>query len=237
MNQKRNLFKTLGVLIALLATLLGGAVPANATGDTLSVSGFATMKYSLTSAQKSAIRTYVTANPGASTVSCVGYAGYNYLGEARHKIVALATTRAQKACDYAAARAGATVGTVSYVLSNSRKASIRKVVITFGSSRGRYQYSMSNLDAGSVLHGGPVTGYFYEGDLVASTFADTAWSLDASTPPEYGNMGTVNGGDAAAFNHWCTSADDTGTKYYLGDHLGPAPAGTTITLYAIASTG
>jgi hypothetical protein len=195
------------------------------------------MKYSLTSAQKSAIRSYVTANPGASTVSCVGYAGYNYLGEARHKIVALATTRAQKACDYAAARAGATVGAVTYVLSNSRQASIRKVIITFGSSRGRYQYSMSNLDAGSVLHGGPVTGYFYEGDPVASTFADTAWSLSGSVGPEYGNMGTINGGSAAYFDHWCTAADDSGTKYYLGDTLGAAPAGTTVTLYAIPSTG
>lgn len=87
------------------------------------------------------------------------------------------------------------------------------------------------------MHGGPVTGYFHEGDLVASTFAETSWSLDSNTPPEYGQMGTINGGSAAYFDHWNTAADDTGTSYRIGDRLGPIPAGTTVTLYAIAATG
>jgi hypothetical protein len=237
MVQIRKSFRVISLLIALIVAFFGEAGPANATGNTLAVSGFQTMQSNLTNAQKTAIRNYVTANPGASSVSCVGYAGYNYLGEARHKIIALARTRAQNACNYAAARSGATVGSVTYILTNSRQAAIRKVVITFSSAPGRYQYSMSTLDSGSVLHNGPVTGYFYEGDLVASTFADTAWSLDGGTGPEYGLMGTVSGGSAAYFGHWCTTADDTGTKYFLGDHLGPVPAGTTITLYAIPATG
>ena len=239
MRLKPRVMRAMGVLFALFAILFGSVAPASATGNTLSLPGFATMQSTLTATQKSAIRAYVSSNPGATSVSCVGYAGFNYLGEQRQKIVALARARAQAACNYAAAQSGATVGAVTYILSTSKKANIRKAVLTFTAAvaAGRYVYSMSNLDAGTVMHGGPVTGYFHEGDLVASTFAETSWSLDSNTPPEYGQMGTINGGSAAYFDHWNTAADDTGTSYRIGDRLGPIPAGTTVTLYAIAATG
>ena len=240
---KTKISKVCFALFALVSMLFGAGLPAHATGSptTLSTSGFKTMKSTLTLAQKASIQSFVTANTGIATVSCVGYTGYNYLGVSAKKIKALAKSRAAAACNYAATLAGATVGTVTAKMTRSQKSSIRKVVITFTYNPpivpGRYQYSMSNLDAGSVLHGGPVPGYFYEGDLVASTFAETNYSLDPNTGPEYGQMGTIDSGSGAYFSHWNTSADDTGTSYQLGDHLGPLPAGTTVTLYAIAATG
>ncbi len=237
----KHLSKVFVGLVALAAVLFGLGTPAQATTSpsSLTVSGFVTMKSTLTSAQTRTIRNYVAAHPGSTSVSCVGYTGYNYLGASARTIRALATDRARRACAYAAARTGATVGSLSVRLTSSQSASIRKVVLTFSYavSAGRYQYSMSNLDEGSVLHGGPVTGFFHAGDVVASTFADTAWSLDGNTGPEYGYMGSIDGGSAAYFSHWNTRADDTGTSYQLGDHLGPIPDGTTVTLYAIAATG
>jgi hypothetical protein len=235
--------KVWGALFALVSMLFGTGLPAQAIGSptTLSTAGFKTMKSTLTPAQKVSIQSFVTSNTGIATVSCVGYTGYNYLGVSVKKIAALAKTRATVACNYAASLAGATVGTVTAKVTRSQSSSIRKVVLTFTYNPpivpGRYQYSMSNLDSGSVLHGGPVPGYFYEGDLVASTFAETNYSLDPNTGPEYGQMGTVDGGSGAYFSHWNTAADDSGTSYQLGDHLGPLPAGTTVTLYAIAATG
>jgi hypothetical protein len=204
----------------------------------MTLSGFNAMVSTLTPAQKSTIRTFTTAHTGITTVNCVGYTGYNYLKVQARQIRALAQDRARKTCAYVASVTGATVGTLSVRLMQSQSASIRKVVVSFTySNPGRYEYSMSTLDPGSVMHGGPVTGYFHEGDLVASTFSDTAWSLDGSVGPEYGQMGTVGGGSAAYFGHWNTQPDDTGTSYFLGDHLGHIPDGTTVTLYAIPATG
>lgn len=228
---------TRGILgfFALVALIFSSVSPAQATGSpsSLTVSGFRTMSSTLTNSQKLAINAFVTANSGITAVSCTGYTGYNYLGETRSKIRALAQDRARKACNYAATQAGATVGTLSIKLTSSQNASARKVVIrfTYGVTAGRYQFSMSNLDSGSVLHGGAVTAYYVEGDLVASTFADGT-SLDGQP-----QMGTIDGGSAAYFDHWNTSADDTGTSYRIGDRLGPVTAGTTVTLYAIAATG
>mgnify|MGYP006949113992 CR=1 FL=1 len=129
------------------------------------------MQSALTAAQKASIQSFVTANTGIATVSCVGYTGYNYLGESAKKIKALAKSRATNACAYAASLAGAN------------------------------------------------------------------YSLDSNTAPEYGFMGTINAGQGAYFSHWNTAADDTGTSYQLGDHLGHIPDGTTVTLYAIPATG
>ena len=240
---KTTMSKVFVALLALVSVLVGAGSPAQAiTAPTsLSVSGFKIMQSSLTAAQKASIQSFVTANTGIATVSCVGYTGYNYLGESAKKIKALAKSRATNACAYAASLAGATVGTVSSKVTKSHNSAIRKVVFTFTYNPpiipGRYQYSMSNLDAGSVMHGGPVAGYFYEGDLVSATFADTNYSLDSNTAPEYGFMGTINAGQGAYFSHWNTAADDTGTSYQLGDHLGHIPDGTTVTLYAIPATG
>ncbi|CAB4333198.1 unannotated protein [freshwater metagenome] len=221
------------VIVSLLASL-GSPAQATASPTSLTISGFKTMKSALTSAQKGAIQNFVSANTGIASVSCVGYTGYNYLGVSAHRIKALAKDRARKACNFAAASAGVSVSALSVKITQSQNSSIRKVVLKFTYAviePGRYQYSMSNLDPDSVLHGGPVTGYFHEGDLVSSTFSD-AYSLD-----NYTQMGTIDGGGAAYFDHWNTQADDTGTSYRIGDHLGHIPDGTTVTLYAIAATG
>ncbi len=227
--------KALVALVAFFAMFAGLATPAQAVGSpaSLSVSGFVTMKSTLTAKQKAAISHFTTANTGIATVSCIGYTGYNYKGVSQAKLRTLAKERATKACAYAAHLTGATVGSLTVKITSSKKAAIRKVILkfTYAPVAGQYQYSMSNLDDGTVLHGGPVTGFFHEGDLVASTFADL------STLEGYADMGTVDGGSAAYFDHWNTSADDTGTSYRIGDHLGPIPAATTVTLYAIAATG
>jgi hypothetical protein len=240
---KQNFSKFLVAVLAVASLLLLSAAPAQAVGSptSLSVSGFKTMKSTLTAAQKTSIQNFVTAHAGIATVSCVGYTGNNFLGASAKTIRALAKARATNACNFAASKAGATVGTLTVKISQSSNDAIRKVILKFTYTPpvvpGRYQYSMSNLDPGSVVHGGPVTGYFHEGDLVASTFSDTNWSLDSNTAPEYGFIGTVDSGRGAYFGHWNTAADDSGTSYQLGDHLGHIPDGTTVTLYAIAATG
>jgi len=238
---KNRLFKVALAFVSMLALAFTSSGIANATTppSSLAVRGFVTLKANLTATQKSAIQKFVTANTGIATVSCTGYTGFNFTHISAAKIRQLAKARATNTCQFAASLASAAVGSIAVKITNSQSDSIRKVVIkfTYAPPAGKYQYSMSNLDAGSVQHGGPVPGYFHEGDLVASTFADTAWSLDGGTAPEYGFMGTVDAGRGAYFSHWNTSADDTGTSYFLGDHLGPVAPGTTVTLYAIAATG
>ena len=227
--------KAIVALVALFAMFAGVGTPAQAVGSpsSLSVGGFATMKSALSAKQKTSIGNFTTTNTGIATISCIGYTGYNYKGVSKAKLRALAKARATNACAYAAQLAGATVGTLTIKTTGSKNASIRKVILkfTYAPVAGQYQYSMSNLDAGTVQHGGPVTGFFHEGDLVASTFADS------STLDGYAYIGVIDGGTAAYFDHWNTSADDTGTSYHLGDHLGPIPAATTVTLYAIPATG
>jgi hypothetical protein len=242
-HMKSKISKVILGLLALSGMLAvaasGSAAQAATPSSSLTVSGFITLKSSLTNTQKSTIQKFVTANTGIATVSCEGYTGFNFTHISDAKIRNLAKARATNACQFAAKLASAAVGAITMKITKSQDDSIRRVVLrfTYAPPAGKYQYSMSNLDAGSVMHGGPLPGYFHEGDLVASTFADTAWSLDGGTAPEYGLMGTVGGGSAAYFGHWNTSADDTGTSYFLGDHLGPVAPGTTVTLYAIAATG
>jgi hypothetical protein len=240
---KNKIYKLVLGALALAGLLAASAAVPAADAATppssLTVSGFITLKSTLTNAQKSSIQKFVTANTGIATVSCVGYTGFNFTHISDTQIRNLAKARATTACQFAARIAGATVGAITLKITNSQDDSIRRVVLkfTYAPPPGQYQYSMSNLDAGSVVHGGPVTGFFHAGDLVASTFADTSFSLDGSVGPEYGFMGTVDAGRGAYFSHWNTSADDTGTTYNLGDRLGPIPAGTRVTLYAIAATG
>jgi hypothetical protein len=235
---KNNFLKAFVTLLTLVSMQLWaeGPVQASTSSTSISVSGFKTMGSMLTHAQKIAIQNFVSANNGIATVSCVGYTGYNYLGVSEHRIKALAKDRARKACNFAAKSAGAKIGTLSTKISHSQDSSIRKVVLKFTyaplPAPGRYRYSMSNLDEGSVVHDGPVSGFFHEGDLVSSTFADSQYSLDSNA-----YMGTIDGGSAAYFDHWNTSADDSGTSYNLGDQLGHIPDGTTVTLYAIPATG
>jgi len=241
---KRSSSRIVVALLALSAVVVSSGAPdqsaqAAPSMTSITVPGFITMSSKIQPQQRASIAQFVSTHTGISTVSCVGYTGYNYLGVSKHRLKTLAMDRARKACNVAASAAGATVGSLSVKLTTSKKASSRKVVIrvAIAAVPGRYEYSMSTLDAGSEMHGGPVTGYFYEGDLVSATFADTAWSLDMSTPPEYGYMGTILSGTAAYFDHWNTASDDSGTKYLLGDRLGPIPDGTTVTLYAIPFTG
>lgn len=227
--------KVFAILLMACLSLIGFN-PAHATENSLSVSGFKTMSAQLSSAQKAEIRAYLSANPGATSVSCVGYAGYNYLGQATHKIQALAKARATAVCNYIHARTGATITSTSGIRTSNKHGSIRKTVVTLSgpTGPGYYTYDFVPLDNGSIQHGGAPTGHFLAGTAAASTFAD---GEDVYNGPSYGYMGTIGGGQAAYFGHWNTAVDDTGTTYYPGDILPALADGVHVTLYAIVSTG
>ena len=228
--------KRILTLLLFVAMSFTGASAANATGEALTLSGFKTMSAQLSSAQKAEIRAYLSANPGATSVSCIGYAGYNYLGQATHKIQALAKARAKAVCNYIHARTGATVTSTTGIRTQNKNGSIRKVVATLngGIVPGYYTYDFVPLDNGSMQHGGAPSVQHHAGDAVASTFADGEHVYNG---PTYGYMGTISGGQAAYFGHWNTAVDDTGTTYYPGDILPALANGAHVILYAIPSTG
>lgn len=228
-------------LIAVFAFMFGllGLQPASATDATLTVKGFTTMQSTLTSAQKSAIRTYLAANPGATEVSCVGYTGYNYLHVSTTKLQALARTRATAVCNYIRQRTGATITATSGVRTSSKSASARRTVVTFGPTvaAGYYTYSLGELDAGSDIFGAP-TGNHLAGTQAATRFADgTLCMTDVTDLYSGAYYGTIFGGTAVNFGGWNTASDGSGTTYMPGDILPALAGGSHVTLYAIGQTG
>ena len=230
--------KYLILVLALLVSALG-IQPAHATGETLELTGFKTMQSTLSAAQKTQIRTYLDANAGATSVTCVGYTGYNYLGESAHKIQALAKARATAVCNYIHQRTGATITSTSGIRTKNKNGNIRKTIVTLAGmvAPGYYTYSLGDVDGGSEQHAAP-TGQFLAGTTAATQFSDGTICMTNIADPYSGNYyATIFGGTAAYFASWNTAADGTGTTYLPGAVLPALPAGSHTVLYAIAATG
>lgn len=106
-------------------------VPPVAGKFTKSVSGFATMKSSLTAPQKKVLRSWALAHGASTTVSCIGYVGHNWKAVSTKALKALGLARAKAACAYIhQVSPSVAVGKTSVVLTNSQNATIRKVVLT-----------------------------------------------------------------------------------------------------------
>ena len=93
--------------------------------------GFVTMKSKLSNSQKSAIRSWVNANPTMTSVSCVGYVGHNWKGVSNAALKALALARAKAVCSYVhSVKSSIAIGKSTIKITDSRNGSIRKVVAT-----------------------------------------------------------------------------------------------------------
>lgn len=93
--------------------------------------GFETMKSSLTSSQRKAVKTWVVANSGAKSVSCVGYVGHNWKGVSSKALRDLGMARAKAICAYAkTVKPSLKVLKTTAVVTDSKNGGIRRVAVT-----------------------------------------------------------------------------------------------------------
>ena len=237
-------------LFALVVTVavpstIGATDRAEATAPTIHTHnvvapGFETMKSSLVSSQKRALLKYANAHPAVVSMTCTGYAGYNYLHKPTGFIKKLAVARARKACDFVNSHLDSAADTViRSVTTTSQDSSVRKVVVRFSvTDEALYRFSWNYADDGTIYIGPSSTAIVSE-VINLPTIPDDASAGDVIPGDDFFGGGPIfDAGGAAYFGGWCTTPDGTGTMYWAGSGTTLPDAGPgIITLYAIYSQG
>jgi hypothetical protein len=110
------------------AAVLDATPPASAVN---AFSGFPTMRSVLSKTQKTALRTWLNANPSMTSATCVGQVGYNWANVSKTELKSLAKNRAIAVCGYLKSlRPALSTHISTSVISKSKQSTIRKVTVT-----------------------------------------------------------------------------------------------------------
>jgi|GEM_PF-4880370 len=233
------------VLAAAVPSTFGTADRAEATAPTIHThsvvaSGFETVKSSLVPSQKRAFLKYVNEHPGVISLTCTGYAGYNYLNKPSGTIKKLAVARGRKACDYVNQQLDSPAETVIRgVTSTSQDSSVRKVVVRFSvTEESVYRFSWNYSDDGTIYVGPSYTASIIDFINLPPIPEDGVAGDVIPGDDAYGYAEFFDAGGAAYFGGWCTTPDGTGTMYWPGSGTILPDVGPGVhTLYAIYSQG